>query len=262
MDAGDKYSVERITWFKRWTDKLFSFRLTRQPSFRFVPGQFVRLGLPLTTAPDSPLAWRPYSMVSAAYDEHLEFYSIAVPDGEFTSRLARLGVGDRVAVDRQAWGHLTTDRFQGGRELWLLATGTGLAPFLSILNDPAVWQQYQHIALVHSVRDGAELTYRDWLAALPGHPLVGELANRLRYQPVVTRDGAAPPGTLSRRIPALLADGSLETALGLEIDPGHSRLMVCGNPAMVEDTRLALEAKDCRLSKRGQPGQVALENSF
>ena len=108
MDAGDKYSVERITWFKRWTDKLFSFRLTRQPSFRFVPGQFVRLGLPLTTAPDSPLAWRPYSMVSAAYDEHLEFYSIAVPDGEFTSRLARLasqGLGLPPAIDpgRECW---------------------------------------------------------------------------------------------------------------------------------------------------------------
>lgn len=257
--ATEKFTWEPILWFQRWTDKLFSFRLRRPPSFRFVPGQFVRLGLPLNDGP--AMAWRPYSMVSAAYDEYLEFYSIAVPDGEFTSRLARLGVGDQVAVDRQAWGHLTTDRFAGGEALWLLATGTGLAPFLSILNDPEVWRQYPRIALVHSVRDEDELAYRDWLAALPRHPLVGEWAERLRYQPVVTR-GAAPAGALGQRIPALLADGSLEAALGMGIAPAGSRLMVCGNPQMVEDTRHALEARDCRLSRRGQPGQVAVENSF
>lgn len=257
MEASNKYSVERITWFKRWTDKLFSFRLTRQPAFRFIPGQFVRLGLPVD---DGRLAWRPYSMVSAAYDDHLEFYSIEVPQGEFTTRLARLREGDEVAVDRTAWGHLTTSRFHSGNDLWMLATGTGLAPFLSILTDPAVWEQYRHLILVHSVREAPELAYQDWLAALPRHPLVGAYAERLRYQPVVTR--SAHPGALGRRIPALLHDGSLERALDLPLDPAGSRLMVCGNPEMVEDTRLALAERGFHLSKRGQPGQVAVENSY
>jgi len=261
MEATAKYSVENITWFHRWTEKLFSFRLTRQPTFRFSPGQFVRLGLP---GDDGRLIWRPYSMVSATYDDLLEFYSIVVPDGLFTSRLARLGVGDQVAVDRQAWGHLTTDRFQGGRELWMLATGTGLAPFLSILTDPAVWTQYQRLVLVHSVREGPELTYRDWLTALPRHPLVGAHADRLHYQPVVTREAGAdtPFPPLAARIPALLQSHALEAAVGLELHPDHSRVMACGNPEMVEDTRQALEAKGLLLSKRGQPGQVAIENSF
>jgi ferredoxin--NADP+ reductase len=257
MEATAKYSVERILWIQRWTEKLFSFRLTRQPGFRFIPGQFVRLGLP---DGQGGLVWRPYSMVSATYDDYLEFYSIAVPDGQFTSRLARLDVGDEVAVDRSIWGHLTTDRFQDGDHLWMLATGTGLAPFLSILNDAAVWQQYARLVLVHSVRQGAELSYREWLDALPRHPLVGAWADRLHYQPVVTRE--AWPGALGQRIPELLANGGLETAISLPLDPAHSRLMVCGNPEMVEDTRRQLQTRGLVLAKRGQPGQVAVENSF
>lgn len=257
MESTDKYSIEPLLWWRRWTAKLFSFRLRRPPTFRFVPGQFVRLGLPRD---DGSLIWRPYSMVSATYDDYLEFYSIEVPEGEFTSRLARLTVGDALAVDRNPWGHLTTDRFHDGDALWLLATGTGLAPFLSILQDPAVWRQYRHVVLVHSVREGAELAYQEWLADLPHHPLVGSQASRLRYQPVVTREDW--PHSLSQRIPQLIRSGTLEVALGLPLEHDSSRFMVCGNPEMVEETRLALAERGFLLSKRGQPGQVAVENSF
>jgi len=166
-----KGTAEKILHLQRWTERLFSFRLSRPAAFRFQPGQFARLGL------DGPLGstiWRPYSMVSAAYDEHLDFFSIQVPDGAFTSRLATCKVGDTVYVEKTAYGYLTTSRFVGGSNLWLLATGTGIAPFLSILRDPAVWVQYEHIVLAYSVRQAADLAYRDEIAALPQHPLWAE----------------------------------------------------------------------------------------
>lgn len=257
MDASAKYSLEHITHRQSWTESLFSFRTTRQPGLRFIPGQFVRLGLPRG---DGSIIWRPYSMVSAAYDDHLEFYSIVVPGGEFTSRLAQLQVGDELLVDKTCYGFLTTDRFEQGRDLWFLATGTGLAPFLSILHDPQIWADYDHLILAHSTRTAAELSYRDTLAALDRHPLFSGQGHKLRYLPVVTREPWA--GALGERLTTLLDHGHLEQAAGLSLDPARSRIMVCGNPEMTADCRHRLSARGFSVSHRGQAGNMAFEHAF
>lgn len=265
MTSGsEKYTAETITWVHTWVPgKLFSFRTTRHPGLRFAPGQFLRLGVHRVLAgkPDE-IAWRAYSVVSADYAEHLEFYSIVVPDGEFTSELQRLQAGDTLLVEKQPFGFLTTARFQGGTELWLLSSGTGLAPFMSILQDPAVWQQYERIVLVHCVRDSAELAYRDDIANLTQNELLSQLCKfhdkHLVYIPVVTRENA--PGCLHDRLPALIANGELERAADLPLDHERSRIMICGNPDMVEDVRKALGERGYRTSRRSAPGHIAVEN--
>jgi ferredoxin/flavodoxin---NADP+ reductase len=258
-----KFTRETITWIKPWTDHLFSFRITRDPGYRFKPGQFARLGLYRDDGVKGPrFVWRAYSIVSADYDEHLEFYSIVVPDGDFTTRLAQLQVGDQILIEKAGYGFLTLDRFEGGKDLWLLSSGTGVAPFLSILADLNAWEQYERLIFVHSVRNQAELAYRDEVAALRAHAVFGEelAANpgKLVYVPIVTRERCA--GSLNARIPALLADGVLEGAAGTALDPARSRIMICGNPEMVDDIRHRLQAMGYRVSRRGEPGHMAVEN--
>ncbi|NWK78256.1 ferredoxin--NADP reductase [Aquitalea sp. LB_tupeE] len=255
--AAEKYTTQTILSLQHWSEKLFSFRLSRPESWRFVPGQFARLGLPLE---NGGMVWRAYSMTSASWDEHLEFFSIVVPDGLFTSRLARLQVGDTVLLDNKANGFFTVDRLPDGEDLWLLATGTGLAPYLSILQQPEVWQRFARIVLVHCVRDVSELAYRDEIAALRQHPLWQEWGERLQYLPVVTRQ--PEPGMLQQRIPALLASGELAEAAGLPLTPERSRFMICGNPAMVEDTHRQLMKMGFRLSRLSAPGHLVLENGW
>lgn len=272
MAADARYTEERITALRAWTPHLFSFRLTRQAGFRFAPGQYARLGVRKRTAAGETLVWRAYSMVSAPHDEHLEFYSIVVPGGEFTTELARLRVGDAVLVDKTAHGFLTLGRFAGGTDLWLLASGTGIAPFIAIVRDAEVWERYARVILVHSVREPAELAYADTLAALPEDPLVGPLvgpppagnlagepsSGRLRVLHAVTR--AHVSGTLAQRIPALIASGALEAAAGVRFALDASRIMICGNPQMVDDTRAVLTARGFGPARRSTPGQVAVEN--
>jgi ferredoxin--NADP+ reductase len=197
-------------------------------------------------------------MVSGPFDEHLEFYSIVVPGGEFTSELAHLKVGDRLLIDRQSHGFLTLDRFLGGRHLWLLSTGTGIAPFLSILADPASWERFERIILVHSVRIASELAYRDEIAALREHPLFADVANKLIYLPVVTREHV--DGMASERLTVLITSGELEARAGLRFDLDESRIMLCGNPEMVDDTRRCLKTRGFRTSRQSSPGQIAVEN--
>ncbi|POZ61110.1 ferredoxin--NADP(+) reductase [Chromobacterium alticapitis] len=242
---------------KRWTDKLISFRLTRPAGFRFSPGQFARLGLPLEHGGQ---VWRAYSMCSAAYDEHLEFYSIVVAEGQFSSRLARLQPGGQVMLDKRAMGFFEADRLPDGRDLWLLATGTGIAPYLSILKQPEVWHRFERIVLAHCVREAAELSFQDEIAELRDHPLWGEHGGKLQYLPVVTRN--APEGMLDQRIPALLASGELAARAGLDMSPEHSRFMLCGNPKMVEDTHRQLMKMGYRMTRQNAPGHIVLENGW
>jgi len=155
--SAEKFTRQPITSIHPLTSHLFTFRTQRDAAFRFQAGQFARLGVQRA---DGSLVWRAYSMVSAPHDEFLEFFSIVVPDGEFTSELSRLRVGDHLLIDKQAFGFLTLNRFPDGEDLWLLATGTGLAPFLSILQDFEVWQRFKHIVLVYSVRESKELAYK------------------------------------------------------------------------------------------------------
>ncbi len=257
-DPLEKATAERILEIRHWSDKLFSVRVSRPPVFRFTPGQWVRLGIAGGNSMPGSVIWRPYSMVSADYDEHLEFFSILVPGGAFSTRLAAAAGGDTLYVEKQPYGYLTAARFNGGRHLWLLASGTGVAPYLSILRDPDVWQRYEERVLAYSVSRARDLAYRDELAALADDELLGAGRPPLRFIPVVTRE--VVPGALAARLPLVIADGSLEQAAGLTLTAQDSRILVCGNPQMLDDVRSALVARGLQPDRSAQPGQFATEN--
>ena len=233
--SAEKFTRQTLLDVKPLTPSLFTLRTTRDPGFRFRAGQFARLGV---TKADGSVVWRAYSMVSSPYDEFLEFFSIVVPGGEFTSELSRLGVGDTLLVDRQAFGYLTLDRFVDGRDLWLLSTGTGVAPFLSILQDFEVWEKFERIILVYSVREARELAYQELIAELVQRDYLAEYAHKFRYIATVTRE--EHPGALNGRITTLIESGELERAAGMALTAEHSRVMLCGNPQTVSYTHLTL----------------------
>lgn len=253
--AQEKFTRQTITSLHTWTPSLFSFRCTRDVGFRFTAGQFARLGVRKASG---AIVWRGYSMVSSPFDEFLEFFSIVVPGGEFTSELSQLAVGDEILIEKQAHGFLTLDRFIDGDNLWLLATGTGLAPFLSMLQDFEIWQRFEKIVLVYSVRSEDELAYRDLLDEILTREYVAEYAHKLTFVSVVTREKV--PGSLAVRITDLLMSGELEKHVGLPMEAQNSRVLICGNPEMVEDCRMLLQKRDMQLSLTRKPGAVAVEN--
>ncbi|MBA1244094.1 ferredoxin--NADP reductase [Pseudomonas japonica] len=250
----EKFTRQRLLAVHTLTPNLFTLRTTRDAGFRFQAGQFARLGV---TKPDGTVAWRAYSMVSSPYDEFLEFFSVVVPGGEFTSELSRLQVGDELLIERQTFGYLTLDRFADGRDLWLLATGTGLAPFLSILQGFEAWERFERIVLVYSARHGRDLAYGELIADLEKREYLAEYAGKLTFIPLVSREPW--PGALQGRITDLIANGELERAAGIELTPEHSRVMICGNPEMIDDTRKLLKSRDMNLSLSRRPGAVAVE---
>lgn len=252
-DHQAKWHEARVLRLWHWTPQLLSFRLTRHAGFRFVPGHYARLGL---AAPGGEVIWRPFSMVSAVHDDFLEFLVVLV-DGEFSRQLADLKVGDRVLVDRASFGFLTLDQLAPGETLWMLASGSGLGPFLSMLRDPIVWDRYRHIVLVHSVRQIAELAYRDDILAMRDAHADSGVGADLRYVPVVTREVLA--GALSARIPALIESGELQTAAELGLDVDTSRVMVCGNPELTQEMRGLLSTRGFATARRGVPGQMTFE---
>lgn len=253
--SAENFTRQTLLDVQPLTPSLFTLRTTRDAGFRFRAGQFARLGV---TKADGSVVWRAYSMVSSPHDEFLEFFSIVVPGGEFTSELSRLREGDTLLVDRQAFGYLTPDRFIDGRDLWLLATGTGVAPFLSILQDFEVWEKFERIILVYSAREGRELAYQPLIAELTGRDYLAEYAHKFQYIPIVTRE--QHPGALGGRITTLIENGELEAAAGCELTPEHSRVMICGNPQMIDDTRAVLKTRDMRLTLTRKPGHIAVEN--
>jgi ferredoxin--NADP+ reductase len=248
--ASDKGTRETITQLHRWTDKLITFRTTRPVNYEFTPGQYARLGLP----DDGGMIWRAYSITSTPGEDSLEFYGIVVEGGQFTSRLDRLKVGDEIWVDRQVFGFMTESRFIDGEDLWMLATGTGVGPFVSILRDQALWQRWRHLVLVHCVRHPDELAYRDELAAIAKAADPG----KLRLLQLVTRDAAGDH--LHGRITTLLQNGALEQAAGLPLNAEQSRVMLCGNPAMIEETRKLLHERGMKPVRRVNPGHFVTEN--
>lgn len=256
MTASDeKYTRQTLLNVTPLTPSLFTLRTTRDPGFRFRAGQFARLGV---TKADGSVVWRAYSMVSSPHDEFLEFFSIVVPDGEFTSELNRLREGDTLLIEKLATGYLTVDRFVDGRDLWLLSTGTGVAPFLSILQDFEVWEKFERIVLVYSAREEKELAYQPLIAGLTEREYLAEYADKLIYVPVVTREQVT--GALNGRITQLIENGELEKTAGLPLNPEQSRVMICGNPQMIEDTRALLKARGMNLNLTRRPGQVVVEN--
>ena len=250
--AGDKASRATITHLHRWTDRLITFRTTRPAGYRFTPGQYARLGLP----DGESVIWRAYSITSAPDEDTLEFYGIVVEGGQFTSRLDLLGPGDAIWLDRQVFGFMTESRFADGEDLWMLATGTGIGPFISILRDKPAWERWRHLVLVHCVRHEDELAYRHELARMAADAAP---AGQLRLLQLVTRDDDGG-GHLHGRITTLLQSGALEQAAGLPLDAAHSRVMMCGNPAMIEETRKLLHARGMRPVRRASPGQFVTEN--
>ncbi|MEG2883968.1 MAG: ferredoxin--NADP reductase [Acinetobacter sp.] len=248
----EKFSVEKVLSVHRWAHNLFSFTLTRPAHFKFSAGQFARIGLMV----DGELVARAYSVISSPFDETLEFFSIVVPDGAFTSNLQHLKVGDELYLDKVSYGYLTLARYQlpVPQDLWLLATGTGLAPFLSMLQDFETWKKYQHINLVYSVRTASELAYVERIQEIAA--LFGEGHTGFKFVPIITRDSNA---TLHDRLPILIANGELEKTIGLSLNPDSSHVMLCGNPQMVEDTKEALKQRGLTMNRRGE-GNIAVEN--
>jgi len=226
--------------------------MTRPAHFKFTAGQFARIGLKV----GEELVVRAYSVVSSPFDETLEFFSIVVPDGAFTSNLQHLKVGDELYLEKIPYGYLTLARYQQPlpHDLWLLATGTGLAPFLSMLQDFDTWSKYQKINLVYSVRTAAELAYVDRIQEIA--ETFGEGHNGFKFIPIITRDPSAP---LHDRLPILIENSELEKSAGIELNPATSHVMLCGNPQMVDDTKEALKRRGLTMNRRGE-GNIAVEN--
>ena len=248
---------ETVLEVRHWTDSLFSFRTTRDPAFRFLSGQFTMIGLEVAGKP----LLRAYSMASAHYDETLEFFSIKAPNGPLTSRLQHLQPGDTLLVGRKPVGTLVQDSLVPGRTLYLLGTGTGLAPFASIVRDPDVYERFEHIVLVHGCRQVAELRYgEDLVAALSGNEYIGELVGpKLRYYPTATRE----PFRNTGRITALLDSGKLTDDLGLpHLAPGDDRVMLCGSPDFLTDMVALLERLGFEEGSAHTPGTYVIEKAF
>jgi ferredoxin--NADP+ reductase len=254
-------SSERVIAVRHWNDNLFSFRTTRDDALRFINGQFVMLGLEGAGHGGRPLT-RAYSIASANHDEFLEFFSIKVPDGPLTSKLQHLAVGDEVVVSRKPTGTLVLRDLRPGRTLYLLATGTGLAPFLSLIQDPESYERFEKVVLVHGVRTVDELAYRDFITReLPAHEYLGEMvAAQLVYYPTVTREDFATRG----RITDLIDSGKLFADLGLPpLDPAHDRAMICGSPHMIRDCCALLDARGFEVSPHiGAMGDYVIERAF
>lgn len=251
------FSEQTVLSVHHWTDKLFTFTTTRDASLRFKNGHFTMLGL---TVNEKPLV-RAYSIVSANYEEHLEFLSIKVPDGPLTSRLQHIAIGETVLVGKKPTGTLVVDYLLPGKRLYLFATGTGLAPFMSIIRDPATYEQFEQIILVHGVRTVDELAYHDLLIEhLPTHELIGELvAKQLVYYPTVTRQAYKTMG----RITELVETGKLFLDHDLPaINPAEDRVMICGSPAMLRDLKALLELRGFTEGNTSTPGAFVIERAF
>lgn len=249
--------VAQVLAVHHWTDRLFSFTTTRDPGFRFQSGQFTMIGLMVDGRP----LLRAYSMVSPHYQETLEFLSIKVPGGALTSRLQNVQAGDTVLVGRRASGSLLTQNLLPGRRLYLLATGTGLAPFMSVVRDPDVYEQYEKIVLVHGCRQARELAYNSYITReLPQNEWLGrQVTEKLLYYPTVTREAFQHRG----RIPALLENGQLSHDLDLSALPSvDDRFMLCGSPPMLRDTRTLLDRHGQCEGSMSVQGQYVIERAF
>jgi ferredoxin--NADP+ reductase len=252
------YATEQVLAVRHWTDDYFSFTTTRDEALRFENGQFVMIGLELEGRP----LVRAYSIASANWEEQLEFFSIKVPNGPLTSRLQHVRPGDSVLVSRKPTGTLLVSDLHPGRTLYLLGTGTGLAPFLAVAKDPATYERFEHVVLAHGVRSVADLAYRDYIEhELPQLEWIGDtIAAQLHYYPAVSREPFAHQG----RLTALFDSGRMAADLGLPpVDPSLDRAMLCGSPQMLADFRSLLDARGFTASPRiGTPGSYVLERAF
>jgi ferredoxin--NADP+ reductase len=251
------FNEERVLSVHHWTDKLFTFTTTRDPSLRFSNGHFTMIGLRVN---DKPLL-RAYSIVSANYEEYLEFLSIKVPDGPLTSRLQHIQVGDSIIVGKKPTGTLLIDYLLPGKRLYLLSTGTGLAPFMSVIRDPATYEAFEQVILVHGVRQADELAYHDLVVDhLPKHEFLGEMISKqLLYYPTVTRESYRTMG----RVTDLMSSGKMFDDLKLPaLDAAQDRVMICGSPHMLRDLKHMLEGQGFKEGTTSTPGDFVIERAF
>ncbi len=249
--------TETVTHVHHWDDNLFSFRTTREPGLRFENGHFLMVGLKVDNKP----LMRAYSVASANYEEELEFFSIKVPNGPLTSRLQHIKPGDEVLVSSKATGTLVAENLLDGKHLYLLSTGTGLAPFLSIIRDPANYEKFDKIILVHGVRTVSELAYQDFITQeLPQDEYIGDMVKeKLLYYPTVTREAYTHTGRLTN----LMTSGQLFTDLDLpRPNLEDDRFMLCGSPGMLKDTCAILDGWGFKESRAGIRNQYVIERAF
>ncbi|WP_107860640.1 ferredoxin--NADP reductase [Neisseria weaveri] len=251
-----KYTEETVLWIKHHTPKLMTFAISRPEAYRFSAGQFSRLGF----RDGEGFIWRAYSVVSAEYADTLEYFAVLIEGGPMSAKLAAMKEGDTILLDKNATGFLLPERFPDGKDLVMLCTGSGIAPFLSILEQPEIWQRFDRLALAHSVSYGNELIFNDRIAALAGHPLIEEHFHKLHFVPVVTRE--TTDGSLGKRLPELLKNGELAAAFDMQFNTADTRFMICGNPAMVKDTFQALLDMGFAMHRNRIPGQIMMENGF
>lgn len=253
-----KYQTETVLSVHHWNDTLFSFTTTRRQGLRFRNGHFLMIGLEVD---GKPLV-RAYSVVSPNYEEHLEFLSIKVPNGPLTSRLQNIKVGDSILVSEKSVGTLVLDDLNPGKHLYMFSTGTGMAPFMSILRDPETYERFEKIILVHGVRLVSELAYGEYLKnELPNDEFLGEMVtNQFIYYPTVTREAFKQTGRLTTAIES----GQLFHDIGLPpLDPAVDRAMICGSPAMLKETSEMLDVRGFKVSPSlGQPGDYVFERAF
>lgn len=251
-------NTETILSVHHWNDTLFSFRTTRDQALRFVNGQFVTIGLEVEGRP----RMRAYSIASANYEEHLEFFSIKVPNGPLTSLLQHLKPGDKLLVSKKPTGTLVLRDLKPGKRLFLFATGTGLAPFMSVIQDPETYERFEKVVLLHGVRYVSELAYADFIEQeLPQNEFFGEaVRDKLIYYPTVTREPFRNQG----RVTDLVENGKLFADIGLPpLDPAVDRAMICGSPAMLDDCCKMLDARGFKISPHiGAPGDYVIERAF
>jgi ferredoxin--NADP+ reductase len=247
---------ETVTHVHHWNDTLFSFRTTRDPGFRFKNGYFTMIGLELDNKP----LLRAYSIASANYEEEMEFFSIKVQDGPLTKHLQNLKVGDEVLVGRKPTGTLVADHLLPGKNLYLLSTGTGLAPFLSVIKDPEIYERFDKVILTHGVRFVSELAYGDIIDELPNNEFFGEMVQgKLLYYPTVTREPFRNQG----RLTALMESGKLFEDLGMpRPNVKDDRFMLCGSPSMLKDLTTMLGSMGFRESRHGELGEYVVERAF
>jgi len=258
LKASGAFFVETVTWVQHWTSSLFSFRTTRDPALRFSSGQFVMVGLQKEDG--KPLV-RAYSIASPSWHEELEFYSIKVADGPLTSRLQNIKVGDQVLIGRKPTGTLVLDGLKPGKRLYMLGTGTGLAPWLSLARDPEVYDRFDDVVVTHTVREVADLNYRELFEKdLAADEILGEMiGGKLKYYPTVTREDFKTKG----RITDLIASGQLFSDLGLPpFNPAEDRVMLCGGPSVLADLKQQLLDLGYVEGSLAQPGDFVLEKAF
>ena len=259
MNQPLRADLQAVTEVRHWSDRLFSFRVTRPASLRFRSGEFVMIGLPDEAG--KPIL-RAYSIASPAWDDGLEFYSIKVPDGPLTSRLQHVQPGDPIILRPKPVGTLVHDALLPGKRLWMLATGTGFAPFASLLREPETWEKYESVILMHTCREVVELDYgRALVDSLAEDPLIGEMvAGKLHYYPTTTREVSPHMG----RITETLASGKVFADLGLQgpLDPAQDRAMVCGSLAFNVDVKAVLEGFGLREGANSEPREFVVEKAF